>query len=179
VRAHAAFKKRGGELLKPILDAQMANEKHLKIISDESDDVQGTFLQWLLARTPESRRHDEFRLSQNQMDCMSSSAISPSPALTDYIVVSFAAIHTTSMATTAVIYDLAAYPEYIPALREELQKVIDEDGYDLDGDGYKKLKKSSIPRLWKLDSFLKESQRLTPPSLGKTYFSSSVFSFSF
>jgi hypothetical protein len=69
VKAHAKFKKRGGELIKPILDAQLANEKHIKITDDESDDVQGTFLQWLLARTPESRRHDEYRLSQNQMDC--------------------------------------------------------------------------------------------------------------
>lgn len=70
------------------------------------------------------------------------------------------------MATTAVIYDLAAYPGYIPALREEIQTVMDEDGSYIDGEGHKKLKKSSIPRLWKLDSFLKESQRLTPPGLG-------------
>ena len=80
---------------------------------------------------------------------------------------SMAAIHTTSMATTAAIYDLAAYPEYIAPLREEIQKVLDEDGHDIDDDGFLRLKKSSMPKLWKLDSFLKESQRLTPPALGK------------
>jgi hypothetical protein len=156
--------------LKPILEAQMANEKNLKIISDESDDVQGTFLQWLLARTPESRRYDEYRLSQNQMDCTYPFFSTSKAFHLSTVPVSFAAIHTTSMATTAVIYDLAAYPQYIPALREEIQQVMDEDGYDIDGDGYKRLKKSSIPRLWRLDSFLKESQRLTPPSLGETPF---------
>jgi cytochrome P450 len=78
-----------------------------------------------------------------------------------------AAIHTTSMATTAAIYDLATYPEYVAPLREEIEKVLDEDGHDIDDDGFLRLKKSSMPKLWKLDSFLKESQRLTPPALSK------------
>jgi len=77
-----------------------------------------------------------------------------------------AAIHTTSGATTSIIFDLAAHPEYIQPLRDEIKQVIDEDGYEIEGDGFKKLKKSSIPKLWKLDSFMKESQRLTPPGLG-------------
>lgn len=82
-----------------------------------------------------------------------------------------AAIHTTSMATTAAIYDLATYPEYIQPLRDEIQQVIDADGQDMDGDGVMKLKKSSMPKLWKLDSFLKESQRFTPPQLRKSFLS--------
>jgi len=78
-----------------------------------------------------------------------------------------AAIHTTTMATTAAIYDLAAHPEYIPLLRDEIEQVLNEDGNDVDGAGFKKLKKSSMPKLWKLDSFLKESQRFTPVQLRK------------
>jgi len=80
-----------------------------------------------------------------------------------------AAIHTTTMATTAAIYDLAAHPEYIQPLRDELQQIIDEDGQDIDGDGFMRLKKPCMPKLWKLDSFLKESQRFTPPQLSKSY----------
>jgi cytochrome P450 len=76
-----------------------------------------------------------------------------------------AAIHTTSMATTAAIFDLCAHPEYIQPLRDEIQQVIDEDGQDVDDNGFLKLKKSSMPKLWRMDSFLKESQRLTPPQL--------------
>lgn len=83
---------------------------------------------------------------------------------------SMAAIHTTSMAATAAIYDLAAYPEYIQPLRDEIEQVIAEDGQDIDGDGFVRLKKSSMPKLWKLDSFLKESQRFTPPQLRELSF---------
>jgi cytochrome P450 len=78
-----------------------------------------------------------------------------------------AAIHTTSIDATAAIYDLAAYPEYAAPLREEIQKVLNEDGHDIDDNGFLRLKKSSMPKLWKLDSFPKESQRLTPPALSK------------
>jgi hypothetical protein len=70
------------------------------------------------------------------------------------------------MATTAAIYDLAAHPEYIEPLQEEIEQVVKEDGYE-DGAGSKKLNKSSVPKLWKLDSFLKESQRFTPAQLRK------------
>ncbi|MCJ1434735.1 hypothetical protein MMC27_004105 [Xylographa pallens] len=55
-----------------------------------------------------------------------------------------------------VIYDLAAHPEYIQALRDEIRQVWDEDGG---------LKKTSFVKLRRLDSFLKESQRFNPPSL--------------
>jgi cytochrome P450 len=79
-----------------------------------------------------------------------------------------AAIHTTTITTTAAIYDLAAHPEYIQPLRDEIQRIIDEDGQDVDGDGFVRVKKSSMPKLWKLDSFLKESQRFTPAQLRKS-----------
>jgi len=71
------------------------------------------------------------------------------------------------MATTAAIYDLAAHPEHIQPLRDEIEQVVNEDGNDVDGVSFKKLKKSSMPKLWKLDSFLKESQRFTPVQLRK------------
>ena len=71
------------------------------------------------------------------------------------------------MATTQAIFDLAARREYIQPLRDEIQQVIDEDGEDADDEGFLKLKKMSMPKLRKLDSFLKESQRLSPPGVGK------------
>lgn len=69
------------------------------------------------------------------------------------------------MALSQVVFDLAARPEYIKGLREEIKEVLAEDGYDIDGDGFTKLKKSSYTKLRKLDSFLKESQRLSPPGI--------------
>ena len=79
----------------------------------------------------------------------------------------FAAIHTTSQATFHAILDMAARPQYIQPLREEIDRVLQEDGYEHDNDGHTKLKKSSMPKLRKLDSFLKESQRFSPPGLSK------------
>lgn len=147
VKSLKHFRKRGSDLMKPILDAQGVKERNEKLVSGDNIDEQGTMISWILKHINENERYDPVKLANNQMG------------------LSMAAIHTTSMATTAAIYDLAAHPEYIQPLRDEIQQVIDEDGQDVDGDGVMNLKKSSMPRLWKLDSFLKESQRFTPPVL--------------
>ncbi|KAF9468819.1 cytochrome P450 [Collybia nuda] len=67
------------------------------------------------------------------------------------LTVNVAAIHTTSMAFTRVLYDLAARPSYVPALREEIKSVIDNEG----------LTKSALGKMRNLDSFIKESQRMS------------------
>jgi hypothetical protein len=78
-----------------------------------------------------------------------------------------AAIHSTTITVTAIMYDLAAHPEYIQPLQDEIQQIINEDGQDVNGDGVMLLKKESMSKLWKLDSFMKESQRFTPSHLCK------------
>lgn len=75
------------------------------------------------------------------------------------LLMSFAAIHTTTMAAASALYDLCAHPEYFAPLREEVEQVLAEDG------GWNK---STVTKLRKLDSFLKESQRFNPPSLRKS-----------
>lgn len=72
--------------------------------------------------------------------------------------VSMASIHTTSMTVTNLIFDLAARPEYISPLLEEIRavKATETTPY---------LSKSAMPRLKKLDSFIKESHRMSPISL--------------
>ena len=72
-----------------------------------------------------------------------------------------AAIDTSSLALQHIVIDLASYSQYIPELREELDSVLREES-DW------QLHKNSIPKLKKLDSFIKESQRLNPP-LFRTY----------
>ena len=74
---------------------------------------------------------------------------------------SFAAIHTTTNHLTNVIFDLAArWEEYAPALVDEIKRVLEEE----DGE----LTKQAVTKLSKLDSFMKESQRLNPPSARKS-----------
>ncbi|KAJ7501714.1 cytochrome P450 [Mycena galericulata] len=67
------------------------------------------------------------------------------------LVTNSAAIHTTSMALTTVLYDLTTYPEYILPLREEAERVIAKEGWS----------KAALGSMHKIDSFIRESQRLT------------------
>jgi cytochrome P450 len=72
------------------------------------------------------------------------------------LILTLAAVHTTSMAATQALFDLCAHPEYIEPLRQELLKVLEREG------GYTK---QTLTHVKKLDSFMRESQRLNPPSL--------------
>lgn len=75
------------------------------------------------------------------------------------IGLSLAAIHTTSNLVTNVLYDLAAYPEYVQPLRDEIKAIMEEDGV---------LKKTSLTKMKMMDSVLKESQRMNPVSMSKS-----------
>lgn len=67
----------------------------------------------------------------------------------------FAAIHTTSDLLTKSMQYLVTYPEYIQPLREEMIENLSKDGW----------KKTTLYQMKLLDSFLKEVQRLSGPSL--------------
>lgn len=81
------------------------------------------------------------------------------------LIGSMAAIHTTSLTGSHILYDLAARPEYLEPLRKELAEVQKEEKVPW-------LTKTSAPKLKLLDSFCRESQRLNP--LGLTSFSRKV-----
>ncbi|CAL1694068.1 unnamed protein product [Somion occarium] len=66
------------------------------------------------------------------------------------LLINFAAIHTSSNTFTHALYHLAANPEYIQPLREEVDAVIKEEGWT----------KAAMQKLRKLDSFMRESQRM-------------------
>ena len=63
------------------------------------------------------------------------------------------------MTLTNVLYDLAAHPEWAEILREEIQRISAEEPSG-------KLRKKTMPKLRKLDSFIKESQRVNPLGAG-------------
>ncbi|RBR26346.1 uncharacterized protein FIESC28_00846 [Fusarium coffeatum] len=64
---------------------------------------------------------------------------------------------TTFSSTTQAIYDLAAHPEYVSILRQEVESVPRDQNGNFNRD--------STSAMEKLDSFLKESQRLNSPDL--------------
>lgn len=73
------------------------------------------------------------------------------------LFMTLAGVHTSSNTTVHALFDLCANPEFIEPLREEVEQVIGEDGWSM----------NAISRLKKLDSFMKESQRLNQTVLSK------------
>ncbi|KAK4503568.1 hypothetical protein PRZ48_004483 [Zasmidium cellare] len=71
-----------------------------------------------------------------------------------------AATHTTSMALTQILFDLVAWPEYIDILRQEVKEQYAANNFSFKGQFMKGLSK--------LDSFMRESQRWSPPSYTTT-----------
>ncbi|KAF7360043.1 hypothetical protein MVEN_00732100 [Mycena venus] len=66
------------------------------------------------------------------------------------LATNMAAIHTSSTTLTAALYDLAVHPEHILPMREEAERVIAAEGWT----------KAALGNMHKIDSFLRESQRL-------------------
>ncbi|KAI0714847.1 cytochrome P450 [Earliella scabrosa] len=127
--------------LKPILDsyrAKMANPE-----GDHPDpDKSPILIQWLLQQSILRRRSSDEEIA------------------TRLLMVNVAALDTTSKSLTHALFDLAAAPEYIQPLREEIESVLAVEGWT----------KIAMGKMWKLDSFLKESQRvngLTLVALGR------------
>lgn len=77
------------------------------------------------------------------------------------MTLSLASIHTTAMSMTQVMYNLALYPEYQEPLRKELEEVLAADNGILT--------KAGITKLKKMDSFMRESQRMYPSGVGLFY----------
>nr|BEI74071.1 cytochrome P450 monooxygenase [Trametes versicolor] len=65
------------------------------------------------------------------------------------LMVNFAAIHTSSNTITHALYHLAEMPETLQPLREEIEPLVKEEGWT----------KAAMGKMWRLDSFLRESQR--------------------
>jgi gliotoxin biosynthesis cytochrome P450 monooxygenase len=151
VKGLRAYREFAGKKLKPQVDAILARRSgkangHVPEDILDDDVVKGDFnmIHWTLNHFKDINSADAILLGQLQM------------------LIAFAAIHTTSLALYNAIFDLAAHPQYITELREEIEKVIADENYP-----DKMLRKTSMPKLRKLDSFIKESQRVSPPGMSE------------
>ncbi|KAI9739473.1 MAG: hypothetical protein M1818_005161 [Claussenomyces sp. TS43310] len=75
--------------------------------------------------------------------------------------VSFAAIHTNAAAPSQIIYDLCAMPKFVEPLRREINDLLNVDGT---------IPKSAFIKLARLDSIVKENQRINPLLLSKAQY---------
>ena len=129
------------EYLRPIIQQRLNAEK-------EDPDYQkpDDLLQWLL---------DNGQSKFGQKDLHELASIQ--------LGLTFAAIHTTTMTATNAFYSIAAMPEIIPEIREEVRTVLKEHGT---------FTTQALQKMKKLDSFLRETMRVYP--LGWTSFSRKV-----
>ena len=93
---------------------------------------------------------------QLMMDAAVGEEGEPSKLAHRQLLLTIASIHTTTMAATHTMYDLCANPDFFTPLREEIEQQLDRAGnFNL----------SALNDMRKLDSFMKESQRLNPLNL--------------
>lgn len=71
-----------------------------------------------------------------------------------------AAIQSMAATVTQCLMDLATHSEYVPELLDEIQTAIEKNSGVVD--------KQALTDMWKLDSFIKETQRLNPPDLSSS-----------
>lgn len=83
--------------------------------------------------------------------------ITPSEITDAILFLYMAGIHSTGATLISIVYDLIAYSEYIPEIIEEIKQTLAESP---------EWTKQSLAKLRKLDSFLKESQRMHPVGMG-------------
>ncbi|KAI5118161.1 hypothetical protein M0805_005783 [Coniferiporia weirii] len=122
--------RRGLNHLGPLFNARRRElEEHGEDWADKPADM----ITWLLEDAPEEEKRDNNELTKRML------------------VTNFAAIHTSSNSFTHALYYLALEGEkYMGPLREEVDRVLKEEGWT----------KLAMTKMRKLDSFMKESLRL-------------------
>ncbi|KAF9871834.1 hypothetical protein CkaCkLH20_10768 [Colletotrichum karsti] len=146
VRHMIGEQKKAHEWMRPLV-ADFTRDQYKLEEKPAKPGQRGAFISWMMKYLPEEQRTAE-NIGNGQM------------------LLSFAAIHTTSSTTTFALLDLLSRPEYIQPLRDEIEQVIAEDGLQEDEEGHRYLSKISLNKLRKLDSFIKESQRTSPLNFG-------------
>jgi len=133
-------------VLAPILSSRKSSLRHalkfLKPILDERLEQENKF-----GRDRPDRPND--LISWLLDDAVDEERTTPALAMR-VLVTNMGAIHTSSTTLTAALYDLAMYPAHIGPMREEAERVVAHEGWT----------KAALGSMHKIDSFLRESQRL-------------------
>ena len=171
----ARHKRDGLELLKPFIAArrdQTNEEKTEKFVRrmrsvsrENSRSGQNDFVSWVIDESKGENKEDWTVVAR-------------------VFNVNFASIHTSSMvsfarpydinmdrfvvqAVTQALFDLASNPECMKPLREEVEEVTKREGWT----------KAALDQMVKVDSFVKESQRLHPAAVRELLYNVSIHNF--
>ena len=114
------------------------------------------FRQRALEKASSSAKSEHLDMIQWLTDTAQNEDAAPERLTLKLLFLTLAAVHTSTMSATHALFDLCTMPEYIGPIREEILQIYREEGSWTQG---------AIQRLWKLDSFMKESQRMNHPGL--------------
>ncbi|KAE9393366.1 cytochrome P450 [Gymnopus androsaceus JB14] len=124
--------KRATKHLEPLILERLRKEEEYG--SSEWPDKPNDLISWLLDEAQGERRNNII-----------------SNIVLRVLHINFGAIHTTSITFTSCLFRLAGNPELVQILREEVEPIIKELGWS----------KATMGQMKKLDSFMKETQRLS------------------
>lgn len=137
--------------VKRIFDAQeyacktlvpIIEERTQKLRADPKYKLPEDMISWVIVESEEMER-----------------PIPPREQALEHLSLTLAGIHTQTVTLINAMFDLAGHPQYLDALREEIDPVFAREK----SDGF------STANLAKLDSLIKESQRMHPTGYCKSY----------
>lgn len=134
VRQLREREQRAEEYFRPLVEERV-NARETDPNWQAPDDM----LQWMINRAPKNIILSEIARSQ--------------------LILTFAAIHTTTMTATNIVFSLAVTPEYIEPLREEIRNAM--------ADNNGQITTRTLQQLVKMDSYMKEVTRHYPASVSK------------
>lgn len=144
----------------PFLDGKKKLDKHLAIANKTFRHV---FVERLnaLDHSKETKSGSDAEKPVDMAQWMVESARGkdrdPGVLAQNMLFMTLAGLHTSTNTTVHALFDLCANPEFISPIREEVEQVIGADGWSM----------AAISKLKKLDSFIKESQRLNQTVLSE------------
>ncbi|KKO96881.1 hypothetical protein THAR02_11012 [Trichoderma harzianum] len=139
IRSFRRDKAIGSKVLRPAIDALLLSRQKPDAVENPANN-QYNLISWIL----------------NQMD--TTGAVDFDTIALEQLFAGFASIHNTAVTVINILFDLASHPQYIPAIRAEIEEVLREEPNQV-------IRKINLPKLRKLDSLLRESQRMNPASL--------------
>jgi hypothetical protein len=157
VRNLAAYKKRAAVMLKPRI-ADVVEAKEASGGKKDKERLTFNLIAWMLDQM--QRPDYELLASEQIFACkLQGHRVQSIPrSRLTCILSAFGAIHATTITVTNALYDLAAWPQYVPELRAEICEILSQESDHV-------LRKTAVPKLIKLDSFLRESQRMNPGTI--------------
>ncbi|KAM0157208.1 hypothetical protein ACHAPG_004890 [Botrytis cinerea] len=136
-------------VLRPILRFILAPESRMDAILAKALEILGPAIQERQKPGYEANDLLGFLISTSDI-------VDPKDIILKLLVLNSAALHTSTMVAVHTLYDLCERSTYIPDLRAEIKDALKEDNGSW--------KYSSMTKLRKLDSFMKESMRYNQPN---------------